>query len=153
MQHIIHLYRETTGKTEIDMHEVVNWAVDKLAFPLPVPPKPKDILAKEFAKAAREEERPDAKTGRPYRVNHAIAPGTKEQHTLWIDIDEAPRKLMLKSLIQRREQMVGDGLHLSLDTDHWNSINPGQEPIVIQLDFTEDIEWRKNAPDENHRAS
>jgi len=69
--------------------------------------------------------------------------------TFWVDIDEAPRKHMHKSLVNRREQMVGDGLQLTLDSDHWNSINPNEEPINLPIDFTDDIEWRKNAPDEN----
>jgi len=72
---------------------------------------------------------------------------------LWIDIDEAPRKHIHKSLIARREQMVGDGLHLTLDADHWNNIHPAEEPIVMPLDFTDDIEWRKNAPDEDKKAA
>jgi hypothetical protein len=67
---------------------------------------------------------------------------------VWVDIDEAPRKIMLKSLVNRREQMVGDGLQLTLDADHWNNIHPSEEPIVMPLDFTDDVEWRKNGPDE-----
>ncbi len=60
---------------------------------------------------------------------------------------------MLKSLINRREQMVGDGLQLTLDADHWNSIHMDEEPISIPLDFTDDVAWRKNAPDENEKAA
>jgi len=44
----------------------------------------------------------------------------------------------------RRGQMVDDALLATYDADHWNSINPDQEPIIIPLDFTEDVEWRKN---------
>jgi hypothetical protein len=52
---------------------------------------------------------------------------------------------MQKSLIQRREQMIGDGLQLSLDADHWNRINSTEEPIQIPLDFTDDVIERKLA--------
>jgi hypothetical protein len=76
-----------------------------------------------------------------------------QQLALWVDIDEAPRKPILKCLIQRREQMVGDGLQLTLDADHWNSIHPEEEPIELPLDLGPDVEWRKNAPDENRKAS
>ncbi len=55
---------------------------------------------------------------------------------------------MHKSLQLRREQMVGDGLQLTFDADHWNNIHPGEEPIVMELDFTLDVEWRKNGPQE-----
>ena len=49
--------------------------------------------------------------------------------------------------------MVGDGLQMTLDADHWNEINPEQEAIKPDMDFTDEIEWRKNAPDEGQRAS
>ncbi len=48
----------------------------------------------------------------------------------------------------RRELMVGDGLQITYDQDHWNSIHPNEEPITLPMDFTDDIEWRKNGPDE-----
>jgi len=123
-------------------------------WPLPKPKDPFDMLAKEFTQAARQEFRRDARTGKPYRANHALPVnqgGT--QLTLWIDIDEAPRHQMQKSLINRREQMVGDGVQLSLDADHWNSIHENEEPIDIPMDLTDDIEWRKNAPDEDGEAA
>ena len=146
MQRIIRQYKEQTGKTEVDMKEVAKFAVDK-GWKLPVPTSPIDRLAKEFTQAAREEIRHDPKTGKPYRANHAI-PSGKQLH-LWIDIDEAPRKQIIISLINRREQMVGDGLQLTLDAEHWNNVNSEEDPIVIPMDFTDDIEWRKNAPEHN----
>ena len=42
--------------------------------------------------------------------------------------------------------MIGDGLQLTLDADHWNRIHPAEKPIQIPLDFHDDVEWRKNAP-------
>lgn len=152
-QRLIRHYKEVTGKTEVDMKEVAKFAVSK-GWPLPPPTDPLDRLAKEFSDAARVEIKYDKKTGQPYRVNHAIpVKNGEKQYHLWIDIDEAPRKPMYKSLILRREQMVGDGLQLTLDADHWNSINHDEEPINIPMDFTDDITWRKNAPDEKEKAS
>jgi hypothetical protein len=135
------------------MKEVAKFAVSKMGWKLPAPKNPLDYLAAEFSKAARDEIRYDSKTGKPYRANHAISQtfGYTQLH-LWIDIDEAPRKPILKSFIMRREQMVGDGLQLTLDADHWNSIHPEEEPIQIPMDFTDDVEWRKNAPDEDDKA-
>jgi len=148
MQSFIRYYKEQTGHKEVTMHQVAQFAADK-GWSLPTPPNQIDLLAKEFSQAAREEIRRDKKTGRPYRANHAYstAQGT-QQLTFWFDIDEAPRHIMLKSLVNRREQMVGDGLQLTLDADHWNNIHPNEESIVMPLDFTVDVEWRKNAPDE-----
>ncbi|MGA2402464.1 MAG: hypothetical protein ABSG91_12290 [Syntrophobacteraceae bacterium] len=154
MQRVIRYYKEQTGKTEIDMDEVAEFAVRKLGMRLPPPVEPIKRLAKEFAQAAREEFRYDKETGNPYRANHAIPDprGGKQLHFWWVDIDEAPREHMHKSLIMRREQMVGDGLQVTYDADHWNNIHPDEKPIIIPMDFTEDIEERKNAPDERKRA-
>ena len=147
-QRFIKYYKDQTGVKEVNMHEVAKFANSK-GWPLPKPQDPLDLLAKQFADAAREEIRKDKKTGRPYRANHAVPQMQgQEKFTLWIDIDEAPRKPMLKSLMNRREQMVGDGLQLTLDADHWNSEHSNEEPIQIPLDFTDDIMWRKNGPTE-----
>ncbi len=153
MQNLIRYYKDKTGKTEVDMKEVARFAAS-MGWKLPTPKDPLDRLAEEFTQAARDEIRHDQTTGKPYRANHAV-PVTqgKVQYHLWIDIDEAPRKLIYKSLVMRREQMVGDGVQLTLDAHHWNNINPEKEPIQIPLDFTEDVEWRLNAPDEKEEAA
>lgn len=147
MQFIIRQWKEATGKIEIDMHEVADYAASK-GWPIPPPVSGIDRLAKEFSQAAREETRQDSHTGKSYRVYHAFTPGANAQGTLWVDIDEAPRKYMLKSAVMRREQMVGDAVQLTLDLDHWNSVNPKEEPIKLPLDFTDDVQWRLNGPDE-----
>ena len=148
MQRLIRHYKDVTGKTEINMHEVAQFAVDK-GWPLPRPIAAIDRLAKEFSQAAREEIDHDAKTGKPYRVNHAITQiqGSVQQ-TFWIDIDEAPRHKTLKALMQYREEMVGEAVIVTNCADHWNSVNPQEEPITIPLDFTDDVSWRLNAPEE-----
>lgn len=140
MQRIIRRYKKETGKAEIDMHDVARYAV-KIGVRLPKPVDPIDVLAQRFSRAAREEIRHDKRTGHPYRVNHAVPSG--QQRFFWIDIDEAPRPKMLKSLTLRREQMVGDALQLSFDADHWNSIHPSERPIDPVLDLTDDVAERK----------
>jgi hypothetical protein len=153
MQRVIRAYKDETGEREIDMHKVAKWAAGK-GWPLPKPRDPLDLLAQQFSEAAREETRRDTKTGRPYRANHhfSVMQGGQQLH-LWIDIDEAPRGPMLKSAVTRREQMVGDGLQLTLDLMHWNSINPKKEPIELPMDLSFDIELRLNAPDEEGEAA
>lgn len=149
LQKFVRYYKDQTGKTEVTMHEVAELAI-KMGWPLPKPPKPVDLLAGQFSQAEREETRYDKKTGRPYRANHAFSiQQGQELFTKWVDIDEdPPRKIMVKSLINRREQVVADSFHLTLDADHWNSEHPDQEPIELPLDFTDDVEWRKNGPEE-----
>ena len=144
-------YKLETGKTEIDMHDVARWAVDR-GWPLPKPKSAFDLIAKEFSKAAAQEVR-IGKHGRPYRANHAVTvPGNGTQLTFWIDIDNTERRLIHRSLIQRREQMVGDAVQLSFDAEHWNTSHPKEEPIEIPLDFGPDVEWRRNAKNEDDKT-
>ncbi len=143
MQNIIKLYKTETGETEVDMHKIAEYAL-KNGWPLPKPVSAVDLLARQFTDAARVEMKIDEKSHQPYRVNHAIPANEGTQGTLWIDIDEAPRTPMHKSLIMRRQQIVDDSLQVTLDADHWNNIHPNEQPIQIPLDFTEDVEERKH---------
>jgi hypothetical protein len=72
---------------------------------------------------------------------------------VYVDIDEATRNQMWKSAINRREQMVSDGYNLTLDLDHWNSVNPENEPIALPMDLTLDIEIRRAAEDDDDDAA
>ncbi|MDP1773027.1 MAG: hypothetical protein Q8L15_12145 [Methylobacter sp.] len=153
MQRIIQWYRDETGSDSVDMREVAKFAVGK-GFQLPKPKDPITHLAEKFADAAREETRKDEKTGRTYRANLAVVNHTASgQYTLWGDIDTAPRKFAQKAFVQRREHMVGEAVQLTLDVDHWNIVNPLEEPILMPIDFTDDVEERLNAPDEINIAA
>jgi hypothetical protein len=155
-QRLIRLYRDEIGESEVDMRKVAEFAVRK-GWPLPKPLDPLDALAKLFAEAARLEVRQDKDTGRPYRANHAVpnrSPAGQMSFT-WIDIDDptvTPQK-MRKSLVMRREQMIDDGLQLSLDMDHWNSIRSEDEYISLPMDLTLDVEIRRAALDEDDEAA
>nr|VFK01791.1 MAG: hypothetical protein BECKH772A_GA0070896_102412 [Candidatus Kentron sp. H]VFK02030.1 MAG: hypothetical protein BECKH772B_GA0070898_102572 [Candidatus Kentron sp. H]VFK05119.1 MAG: hypothetical protein BECKH772C_GA0070978_102382 [Candidatus Kentron sp. H] len=153
IQTIIRYYRERTGKTEYDMRDVAKFAIEN-GYQLPKPKSQIDLLTEQFSKAAREETRKDPKTGRPYRANLAVTTWQGgEQMTLWGDIDEAPRPFAKKAFVQRREQMVGDAFQLTLDLTHWNSVNQDKEPIDMPMDFTDDVEWRLNAPTDLDEAA
>jgi hypothetical protein len=149
---MIEYYKDQTGIAEIDMKEVAKFAIAR-GWPLPIPKDPFDLLAEQFAQTAREVMRHDRTTGKPYRKYHAIEArhGQTRLH-FWIDIEDAPRKSMVKSAVMRREQMVADGMQVTLDLDHWNRINPNEEPINMTMNLDPDIEWRMNAPDELDKA-
>lgn len=155
-QKLIHLSRQETGEHEIDMRKVAAFAVKK-GWPLPTPTDPMDLLAKQFSEAARLEVRRDKITKRPYRANHAVPTYDENGQMVffWIDIDDlaTTRNNMRKSLVMRREQMVDDGLQLTLDLDHWHSLRPDEEKIVLPMDLTPDIEWRKNSLDDEDDAA
>lgn len=148
MQLIIRQWKDSTGNTEIDMHEVARYAISK-GWPAPAPITPEERLAKDFSQAAREETRQDSKTGHAYRVYHAVKQDGFGQGVFWVDIDEAPRKHMVKSAFARREQVVGDMVQLTLDLDHWNRIHPNEEPIRAETDITPDVNERLAGPEES----
>lgn len=150
MQRLIRAYKDETGEREIDMRKVAKWAVGKGWWSLPKPPDPMDILAKQFTDAARVEVGYDKKTGKPFRIYHALKTthGATQLH-FFIDIEEATRSQMLVSLVNRREQMVSDGLMLSYDQDHWNANHSTEEPIQLPMDLTFDIELRRNTANDD----
>ncbi len=124
------------------MMAVALYAMSKHGWPAPDPISPEERLAKEFAQAAREETKQDSETGQPYRVYHAVKVDGKGQGFFWVNIDEAPRKHMIKSAFARREQVVGDMLQLTLDLAHWSRVNPSEEPITVETDITPDVNER-----------
>ncbi|GMV31005.1 MAG: hypothetical protein AMXMBFR59_31300 [Rhodanobacteraceae bacterium] len=153
LQNITRLYRQRTGNESVDMHEVAKFAAE-MGYQLPKPKSGIDRLAEQLSAAAREETRRDEVTGRPYRANLAVVQWINgNQLTLWHDIDVAPRRVAHKAFVQRREQMVGDAVQLTLDVNHWNRVHEREEPIVMPLDFADDVEWRLNSPDEDDKAA
>lgn len=148
MQRVIRQYKFENKTSEVDMREVAKYAASK-GWPLPIPLDPIDMLAKKFSEAAREEIRIDKKTKRPYRGNLAVTEWRgEEQKTLWIDTDSAPRSRMVKALHRYREQMIGEAVMGTNTAEHWNSVNPGQLPLVFDTDLTEDVKWRLNGEEE-----
>jgi hypothetical protein len=149
-QAFIRHWKQNTGQHEINMHAVAEMARG-MGWEMPTPPSAVDMLAKQFAQAAREETRQDSQTGRSYRVYHAFTPDgqTSQGQWLWADIDEAPRHIMLKSTVMRREQVIGDMVQLYLDLEHWNRVNPSETPIVLITDVTEDVDERLSGPGES----
>jgi hypothetical protein len=153
MQAIIKRYREETSNDSVDMHDVAKYAAG-MGWPLPKPKTALERLAEQFSSAAREEVRRDEITGKPYRANLAVTTWQGSvQMTLWTDIDVAPRPIAHRSFQQRREQMIGDAVQLTFDVMHWNRINEKETPIDMPTDFTDDVQWRINAPDDDEKAA
>ena len=140
--------KEVTGEQEIDMHKVAAFAKSH-GWKMPTPPSDVDMLAKLFADDAQAERKYDKQTGKPYRVYQAIPVRSGQLNLfVYVDTDEATRSQMMKSTNHRREQIVTDAYSLTLDLDHWHSINPSEEQIELPLDLTFDVELRKAADDE-----
>jgi len=150
-QRLFKVYKQQSGITEVDPLEFAKWMRDR-GWKVPVPPDPMDLLAKQLKDAICEEVRRDAKTGQPYKANLSFSTeGTSQQGTFWklVDVDEAPRKIVHKCLVQRREQSVNDIYQMELIQDHWNNIHPDEEPIKMELDYGPDMQWKKNGPSQN----
>jgi hypothetical protein len=144
---LVDLYKQETREKIVDMDKVADWAISRGVMP-PKPKTPRELLAIRLADAARAQYRVDPKTGLSYRANHALRKRAHDgkQKSLWVDIDDATRSQMLWSLADRRQQMVGDAVHLKIDELIWNSKHPNEEPIQQEMDFTYDVEERLNSP-------
>lgn len=151
-QKFLKFYREQTGEREIDMRKVAEFAKKK-GWKMPKPPSDVDLLAKQFADDAQAEKKVDNSTGKPYRVYHALPVSGQLHLFVYVDIDEATRHQMLKSAVQRREQMVSDGYNLTNDLDHWNRVNPDKESIQLPMDLTLDIEIRKASEEDGEEKA
>jgi hypothetical protein len=152
LQAIIRRYKEEKGVQSVDMKDVAKYAIE-LGMKPPIPKTPVALLAEQLSAAAREETGVDEVTGRPFRVNVAVTTRNgKDQYTLWHTLDDAPRPMAHKGLMQRREQMVGDAVSLADDAMRWNRTHPDDEPIQIPFDFEFDIMLRRNAPPDEDEA-
>lgn len=113
---------------------------------------PYDILAGEMARALREEYKVDGR-GRKYRVNHAVrVTRSGVQTTFWAIMGFAKREHMQRAFTQRRNQIIGDCFQLKVDVDVYNDMNPDQEPVQLELNFTDDVSEREFWKDDREAA-
>ena len=73
-----------------------------------------------------------------FAPNTQIAQGAV-QSTLWDDIRTADPSHMRIAFQQRRQQIVGDCKQLKTDVDSYNENGNPDEPIQLELNFTQDI--------------
>src|ERR1700680_726401 len=146
IQAFYHHYKRVNKKSVVTMAEVAHAAILQ-GWPTPPPVSGEERLTKNFVDAAREEIRYDKKTKRPYRANIAMTQRLKngKQLALWIDTDDATRSQMVLAISKYREQMVGEAEIGTNTVEHWNSINPTQQPLPFPLDFADEVAWRRNA--------
>jgi hypothetical protein len=142
LQRVWRSFNAERGTDPATARDAVAWGVERGLIVAPeVDPLAK--LSEDMASALREEYATD-KSGRRYRVNHAVRE-TKGgvQYTFWAIMEAAPRQHMQKAFIQRREQIVGDCVQLSTDVDAYNAMKPDQPPIPMLLDFRDDVAERR----------
>ena len=139
--HIERFRREVSSEALVDPHEVAEWAYGN-GLHKPNVRTVIDAIATDIAQILREEYRTD-EHGRRYRANHAVKSKVGDKtRALWADMDDiqAPRAHFVRSFSQRRQQVVGDCLHLKTDVDVYNDKRPIGNPIQVVLDFTRDVQ-------------
>jgi hypothetical protein len=55
---------------------------------------------------------------------------------------------MVMALHKYREQMLGEAIIGTNTAEHWNRKHPDQQPLPFPTDLSDEIQWRKNAPEE-----
>jgi hypothetical protein len=138
MQAIFERYGATVNSDPVSLDDVATWAINNGLFR----PTPRDVakLCRDaLADSLRQEKRLDAK-GRRYRAKHSVRTWIGgQQLSLWADIDTAPREFLEKSFAQRRQSIVNDCFQIKQDVDHFNDERPGEQPIQLIIDFTDDV--------------
>jgi hypothetical protein len=149
MRVFVRWYKQEYKKTAVTMAEVAREAIAR-GWKLPPPISPEERLARQFSDAEREEIRYDKATRQPYRGNLALTQRLKDgtQLSLWIDTDEASRPQMVLALHKYREQMLGEAVIGTNTANHWNRMNPEQQPLPFPTDLAEEVQWRLNTPEE-----
>ena len=134
-QDILNDYLQETGKVEIDMKEVAEWAIQQDRWEKPFHHNAIKQCAYALAQAARDEYYTDPQ-GRRVRTKHAAR---HETGWLWADIKTAPPNHMRMSLQQRRHCIVGDCKQLKTDLESYNDNNLHGAEIQMSFDFREDL--------------
>lgn len=142
MQDLADEYLEETGKSEATTDEFAVWAIRAEKWE----PPPDIVLRKckdDFADALRAQHITND-DGQPVRAKHAARRkvGTKQLY-FWADIRNTTRKHIVNAFSLRRGQIVGDCRQLDRDKDYWNSEHPGEKPIQLVFDFSDDIDEGK----------
>jgi hypothetical protein len=146
-------YITSTGKTVYTSREIADWAIKKGYWDLPKE-KLISICADELARVFKEERFTDP-SGNRVRFRHARKVDIDGvQTTLWENWPTISRDNMETSLLQRRNQIVGECVQLDIDTESFNRFRNKGEPIQIPFDFTPDVaEHRIMRTDEKPSSS
>jgi hypothetical protein len=138
-------YRDTVGR-DATMHEVAE-AWEKAGNKMPRAKTSIDILAKEFAKAARDELFYDDVLREPYNASICYPKQVGDKQLMfWVDTDKASRKKIVSNVALKRNNAVGNLTQATKTVMHWNRIHPKEEPVQMELDLGPDVQWNLNAP-------
>jgi hypothetical protein len=145
MLHIWKQYQKEVSADPTDLRDIAAWAIKKRLWA----PRPMDVnasFAREMADILREQVRTD-KDGREYRA--FIPAKAKDKGGLplfkWADIDVAPRSHVEKGVQGERRSIAANCFALAMKRDHYNAAHPKEKPLLVILNFEEDVEEMKIA--------
>jgi hypothetical protein len=139
-------YVEETGQHVIDLRLVASWAIRKGLWE----PQPEDKikrLARDLARAARQDYIPDdddlpVRRKHPYKIKQGDV-----QLTFWVNIEDATREQMWNSAQWRRNGVLADCIQLDRDVRHYNRhFNPG-DPLAVDYNMNPDVQEKRNSPE------
>ncbi|MFO0887553.1 MAG: hypothetical protein U0790_00240 [Isosphaeraceae bacterium] len=141
---VLDQYIDQTGKTTVDLSEVVDWALSNKLIDYPKADMRK-ILARNLSRASREEIIQD-ENGEPVRRRHSYKIVSGEtQLTFWVRMEDASPHQMRLSMQQRRKGIANDVFQADRDVNYYNrNHNPG-DPITPDWNFNADVEERKQS--------
>ncbi len=146
MRQFTRWYKHEKKISAVTMAEVVDAAMER-GWKLPPPITGKERLVKQFTDAQREEMGYDKELKQPYRANLAVTQRLKNgvQLPLWVETDEASRSQLKMAMHKYREQMIGEAVIGTNTVNHWNRINPTEQPVLFPTDFEDEVKWRLNS--------
>lgn len=158
IQRMARIYKEEHSSADIDLQSFADWLISHGVQPPPAPTQ-RELMAKAAKRALKQDVRHDEVTGRPYHGWQAVPHGkdarTGQLSFTYVDADDAQREPMKKALLLKVSMMVDDGVQVTFDAEHWNRINPKEDPIEVDelLDLRDQVEWRIAARSEESTES
>lgn len=143
LQELVQEYRDAGMPWPAEAEQISQWAIFKRKWEQ----RPQTLirqLAKALSRAMRDETFRDPQ-GRRVRRKHAVpfskqtADGVYTQHIMWVDMLDAGRNEMHAAFQLRRQQTSGDVKQLVTDVDSYNDNYNKGVPILISVDFTDDV--------------
>lgn len=152
MQRWCQQFREEAGH-DLSADELAS-KLEEIGWPMPKAKTSHDLLAKQVAEAESEEVVYDEVLGDTVGKNICYTVEVEgKPKTLWGELDPATRQKMDSHKTILRDQSVGDAYEATKKCMRWNRLHPTEQPVLFDLDFTLDVEWKLNAPKRDKDAA
>ena len=136
-------WEDQTGDEANDPDDFIDWAIANNRLYTP-PEDVRKIHRRRVSEALRQVHRVNDE-GTTYRAKQCVTIVEEgRQRTLVFDVDKnGTPQLRQKAVRQRRDAIANDVYRAMSDVEHMNFAYPHDQPIQVEMDFTEDYEERK----------